>query len=121
MKNDFLTFLLEAKRRGRTVAAYGAAAKGNTLMNYSGARPDLISYVVDRNPAKQGKFMPGSRIPIVNESRLQAEKPDYVIILPWNLRSEVTQQLDYIRAWGGQFVTAVPELRSSHEGCSYRG
>lgn len=111
VKNDFLTFLLEVKRQGKTVGAYGAAAKGNTLMNYAGARPDLISYVVDRNPAKQGKFMPGSRIPIVDESRLQVEKPDYVIILPWNLSLEVTQQLDYIRTWGGQFVTAVPELR----------
>jgi SAM-dependent methyltransferase len=110
-KNDFLTFLLEAKRHGKTVAAYGAAAKGNTLMNYAGVRPDLIAYVVDRNPAKQGKFMPGSRIPIVNESRLQAEKPDYAIILPWNLSLEVMQQLDYVRTWGGQFVTAVPELR----------
>lgn len=111
VKNDFLVFLLDARRQGKTVVAYGAAAKGNTLMNYAGVRRDLISYVVDRNPAKQEKFMPGSRIPIVNESRLQDSKPDYVIILPWNLRSEVMQQLDYIRAWGGQFVTAVPELR----------
>lgn len=111
VKNDFLVFLLEAKRQSKTVAAYGAAAKGNTLMNYAGARPDLISFVVDRNPAKQGKFMPGSRIPIVNESQFRDAKPDYVIILPWNLRSEVMQQLDYIRAWGGQFITAVPELR----------
>lgn len=111
VKNDFLVFLLEARRQGKTVVAYGAAAKGNTLMNYAGVRPDLLSFVVDRNPAKQGKFMPGSRIPIVNESRLQDSKPDYVIILPWNLRSEVMQQLGYIRAWGGQFVTAVPELR----------
>lgn len=111
VKNDFLVFLLEARRQGKTVAAYGAAAKGNTLMNYAGVRPDLISFVVDRNPAKQGKFMPGSRIPIVNEGQLLSAKPDYVIILPWNLRSEVMQQLDYIRAWGGQFITAVPELR----------
>lgn len=111
VKNDFLTFLLEAKHQGKTVSAYGAAAKGNTLMNYAGVRPDLISFVVDRNPAKQKKFMPGSRIAIVNESQLQDAKPDYVIILPWNLRVEVMQQLDYIRAWGGQFVTAVPELR----------
>lgn len=111
VKNDFLVFLLEARRQGKTVAAYGAAAKGNTLMNYAGVRPDLISFVVDRNPAKQGKFMPGNRIPIVNEGQLQNAKPDYVIILPWNLRSEVMQQLDYIRAWGGQFITAVPELR----------
>ena len=110
VKNDLLVFLLEAKCQGKTVAAYGAAAKGNTLMNYAGVRPDLISFVVDRNPAKQGKFMPGSRIPIVKECNLKDAKPDYVIILPWNLRSEVMQQLDYIRAWGGRFVTAVPEL-----------
>jgi SAM-dependent methyltransferase len=111
VKNEFLTFLLEAKRQGKAVTAYGAAAKGNTLLNYAGVSPDLISFVVDRNPAKQGKYMAGSRIPIVNESLLQDEKPDYVIILPWNLSLEVMQQLDYIRAWGGQFVTAVPELR----------
>ena len=111
VKNDFLAFLLDAKRQGKTVAAYGAAAKGNTLMNYSGIRSDLISFVVDRNPAKQGKFMPGSRIPIVNEARLREEQPDYVLILPWNLRNEVTRQLDYISAWGGRFVTAVPVLQ----------
>ncbi len=111
VKNDFLAFLLEAKRQGKTVAAYGAAAKGNTLMNYAGIRPDLISFVVDRNPAKQGKYMPGSRIPIVDEPRLQQEKPDYVVILPWNLKAEVMLQLEYVRAWGGRFVTAVPELR----------
>ena len=111
VKNDFLAFLLEAKRQGKTVAAYGAAAKGNTLMNYAGIRPDLIPFVVDCNPAKQNKFMPGSRIPIVDELLLQQEKPDYVVILPWNLKAEVMQQLDYIRAWGGCSVTAVPELR----------
>ncbi|OZA21857.1 MAG: SAM-dependent methyltransferase [Hydrogenophilales bacterium 17-61-9] len=111
VKNDFLAFLLEAKRQGKTVAAYGAAAKGNTLMNYAGIRPDLISFVVDRNPAKQGKFMPGSRIPIEAESRLKNAKPDYVVILPWNLKAEIMQQLEYIRTWGGQFVTAVPEMR----------
>lgn len=111
VKNDFLAFLLEAKRQGKTVVAYGAAAKGNTLVNYAGIRPDLISFVVDRNPAKQGKYMPGSRIPIVDEPRLQQENPDYVVILPWNLRAEVMQQLEYIRAWGGRFITAIPALR----------
>lgn len=110
VKDDFLAFLLQARRDGKRVAAYGAAAKGNTLMNYAGIRPDLIAYVVDRNPAKQGKYMPGSRIPIVEEARLQTEKPDFVVILPWNLRTEVMQQLAYIRAWGGKFVTAVPRL-----------
>ncbi len=110
VKDDFLGFLLEAKRQGKRVAAYGAAAKGNTLMNYAGVRPDLIPYVVDRNPAKQNKFMPGSRIPIVAEARLRADRPDYVVILPWNLMAEVTEQLAYIREWGGKFVTAVPTL-----------
>jgi 2-polyprenyl-3-methyl-5-hydroxy-6-metoxy-1,4-benzoquinol methylase len=111
VKNGFLAMLLEAKRQGKTVAAYGAAAKGNTLMNYSGIRPDLISFVVDLNPAKQGKYMPGSRIPIVDEARLKQEKPDYIVILPWNIKAEVMRQLEYVRAWGGLFVTAVPELR----------
>lgn len=110
MRDDFLSFLLDAKRRGKTVAAYGAAAKGNTLMNYAGVRPDLISFVADRNPAKQNKYMPGSRIPIVDESRLKDARPDYIVILPWNLESEVRQQLGYIREWKGQFVVAVPRL-----------
>jgi len=113
VKNDFIAFLLEARRRGKRVAAYGAAAKGNTLMNYAGIRPDLILFVADRNPAKQSKYMPGSRIPIVDESVLKNEKPDFVVILPWNLKPEVMRQLDYIRAWGGLFVIAVPELRTA--------
>lgn len=111
VKNDFLAFLIDAHRRGKRVAAYGAAAKGNTLMNFAGVRPDLLSFVVDRNPAKQGKYMPGSRIPIVAEERLQQDKPDHVVVLPWNLLDEVTNQLAYIRSWGASFVTAVPELR----------
>jgi 2-polyprenyl-3-methyl-5-hydroxy-6-metoxy-1,4-benzoquinol methylase len=110
VKDDFLRFLLDARRGGKSVAAYGAAAKGNTLMNYAGIRPDLIHFVVDRSPAKQGKFMPGSRLPIVDESVLRDAKPDYVVILPWNLKEEVTRQLDYVRAWGARFVTAVPRL-----------
>jgi SAM-dependent methyltransferase len=111
VKDDFMSFLIDAHRAGRKVAAYGAAAKGNTLMNYAGVRPDLIAYVVDRNPAKQGRFMPGSRIPIVDEARLRADRPDDVVLLPWNLRDELMTQLDYVRGWGGRFVTAVPELR----------
>ena len=110
VKDNLLLFLLEAEKKGKKVAAYGAAAKGNTLMNYAGIRRDLISFVVDRNPAKQGKWMPGSRIPIVGEDRLRQAKPDYILILPWNLKSEITGQLDYIRAWGGQFITSVPAL-----------
>lgn len=111
VKNDFLTFLLDAKRHDKTVAAYGAAAKGNTLMNYAGIRTDLISFVVDRNPAKQGKYMPGSRIPIVNEAALREACPAYVVILPWNLRLEVAKQLEYVRDWGGKLVTAVPAFQ----------
>jgi len=110
VKDDFLLFLLEAKKTGKTVAAYGAAAKGNTLLNYSGIRSDLISYVVDKNPSKQNKYLPGSRIEIVDESRVRQTKPDYIVIFPWNLKSEVMNQLHYIRNWNGKFVTAVPEL-----------
>ncbi len=109
-KNDLLRFLLDAQRDGRRVAAYGAAAKGNTFLNYAGVRADLVPFVVDRNPAKQGKYLPGSRIPIVDEARLRAEKPEYVLILPWNLRAEVMEQLAYVRAWGGRFVVAIPSL-----------
>jgi predicted TPR repeat methyltransferase len=110
VKYDLIEFLIKAKREGKKVVAYGAAAKGNTLLNYAGIRPDLLSMVVDRNPAKQNKYLPGSRIPIVDESIIRQEKPDYVLILPWNLRHEVTEQLNYIRQWGGKFVTAVPSI-----------
>ncbi|ADE13121.1 class I SAM-dependent methyltransferase [Sideroxydans lithotrophicus] len=110
VKNDLLVFLIEAQRAGKTVAGYGAAAKGNTLLNYAGVRPDMLPYVVDRNPAKQDKFLPGCRIPIVSEERIKQTKPDFVLILPWNLRTEVSHQLNYIREWGGQFVTSVPAL-----------
>jgi hypothetical protein len=110
VKNDLLSFLIEAKHIGKKVAAYGAAAKGNTLLNFAGVRPDLLAYVVDKNPAKQGKFMPGSRIPIVNEDWLKETQPDYVVILPWNLKAEIMEQLSYIREWKGTFVTAVPKL-----------
>jgi len=110
VKDDLLSFLLTAKKENKAVAAYGAAAKGNTLMNYAGIRPDLIKFVIDRNPAKQGKWMPGSRIPIVEESILKIEKPDYIVILPWNIKSEVINQLEYIRQWDGKFLIAVPKL-----------
>lgn len=110
VKDDFLSFLLEAKREGKTVAAYGAAAKGNTIINFAGIRPDLIKFVVDRNPAKQGKFMPGSRIPIVSEELLMKEKPNYIVILPWNLKTEISAQLDYANNWKVQFVVVVPKL-----------
>ncbi len=117
LKNDLLRFLLDVKRDQRKVGAYGAAAKGNTLLNFSGVRPDLLPYVVDRNPAKQGRFMPGSRIPILDEAQLKADRPDYILILPWNLRDELTAQMSYARDWGARFVTAVPSLRVD-EGCA---
>ena len=110
IKRELLSFLIAAQAQGRKVAAYGAAAKGNTLLNFAGVRPDLLPYVVDKNPAKQGKFLPGSRIPIVDEAHLRADRPDVVLILPWNLRDEIMAQLAYVREWGGQLVTAVPEL-----------
>ncbi|MBK8523302.1 MAG: class I SAM-dependent methyltransferase [Betaproteobacteria bacterium] len=110
IKDDLLEFLIEAKRSGKTVAAYGAAAKGNTLLNFAGVRPDLIAFVADRNPAKQGKFMPGSRIPIVGEDRLKTVRPDVVLILPWNLSTELAGQLAYVSEWGGERVAAVPEF-----------
>lgn len=113
VKHRFLDFLLAAKRAGKTVGGYGAAAKGNTLLNFAGIRPDLLPWVVDRNPAKQGKYMPGSRIPIVDEQRISSERPDFILILPWNLCEEVEQQLSYVGAWGGKFLRAIPRLTIS--------
>ncbi|GAB3035811.1 methyltransferase domain-containing protein [Spirosoma pulveris] len=110
VKLDLLSFLIEQKRAGKSVAAYGAAAKGNTLLNFCGVKNDLIAFVVDANPAKQNKFLPASHIPVVQEDVLKTEKPDYVLILPWNLTDEITRQLAYIREWGGQFVIPIPEL-----------
>jgi len=103
-----LAFLLQARRDGLKVGGYGAAAKGSTLLNYAGVRPDLLSYVVDASPHKQGRYLPGSRIPIVAEQHLRAHQPDLVLILPWNLRAEITTQLSYVRTWGGRFATAIP-------------
>ena len=110
IKNDFVEFLISQRRTGKKVAAYGAAAKGNTLLNFSGIRKDLIEFVADRAESKQGKFLPGSRIPVVPEDVLKAQKPDFIVIFPWNIRDEVEKQLEYVREWGGQFVTAVPRL-----------
>jgi SAM-dependent methyltransferase len=111
IKDDLLRFLVDARRDGIRVGAYGAAAKGNTLLNFAGVRPDLLPYVVDRNPAKAGRFMPGSRIPIVGEERIRADRPDVILILPWNLKDEVMGQLAYARDWGARFATAIPSLR----------
>lgn len=107
IKNDLMQFLLSIKAMGRTVAAFGAAAKGNTLLNYAGIRADLLPYVVDETPAKQGKFLPGSRIPVLDDF---AGRPDYVLILPWNFKADIMAKLAYIREWGGKFVTAIPRL-----------
>jgi SAM-dependent methyltransferase len=111
IKDDLLEFLIEQKRAGKKVAAYGAAAKGNTLLNYAGVKPDLLPFVCDAAPAKQGKFLPGSHIPILPPSALRDFAPDYVLILPWNLREEVTKQMTYAQNWGARFVIAVPALR----------
>jgi hypothetical protein len=110
IKNDLLEFLLQQKRAGKKVAAYGAAAKGNTLLNYCGIKNDMISFVVDANPAKQNKFMPASHIPIVTEERIKNDKPDYIIILPWNIKDEIVKQLDYVKTWGCKFVVPIPKL-----------
>ena len=110
VKLDITEFLIRQKRENKKVAAYGAAAKGNTLLNYCGIKNDLIEFVVDANPHKQNKFLPASHIPVKNEADLKSSRPDYVIILPWNLKTEITEQLSYIREWGGKFVVAIPEL-----------
>lgn len=111
VKDDLLGFLIEQKRTGKRVAAYGAAAKGNTLLNYAGIKPDLLPYVCDAAPSKQGKLLPGSHIPILAPSVLAELKPDWVLILPWNIADEVMAQQSFVQQWGGRFVTAVPELR----------
>lgn len=110
VKNDFLLFLLNAKNQGKKVVAYGAAAKGVTLLNFCGVRKDLIHFVVDASPHKQSKFLPGIHIPVVNEDKIRNNKPDYVVILPWNLKDEISAQLDYVRSWDAKFVIAVPTI-----------
>ena len=110
IKSDLLGFLLTAARDGRSVAGYGAPGKGNTLLNHCGIRSDLLSYTVDRSPVKQGKYLPGTHIPIYAPERLAQTRPDYVLVLPWNLRQEISSQLGYIRSWGGRLVFPIPEL-----------
>jgi len=112
-KYDFLVFLIEQKRLGKKIAAYGAAAKGNTLLNYCGVKKDLIDFVADASPQKQNLFLPASHIPVVDESFIKREKPDFVIILPWNIKEEIFVQLDYIREWNAKFVVAIPKLEVS--------
>lgn len=111
IKKDLLQFLSEQKKAGKKIAAYGAAAKGNTLLNYCGVRNDVINFVVDASPHKQGKFLPGSHIPIVNEEEIKKNKPDFIIIFPWNIKEEIINQLNYIREWGGQFVISIPKFQ----------
>jgi hypothetical protein len=110
IKSDLLEFLLTAAREGKSVAGYGAPGKGNTLLNHCGIRSDLLSYTVDRSPFKQGKFLPGTHIPIYAPERLAETKPDYVLVLPWNLREEISRQLRYVGSWGGKLVFPIPEL-----------
>ena len=111
IKNEFISFLNIKKKQGKKVAAYGAAAKGNTLLNYAGIKDDLIAYIVDKNPSKQNKYMPGSHIKIVDEEYLKEDKPDFIIILPWNLIKEIKEQLSYTKKWNAKLVTAIPSLK----------
>ena len=110
-KRKVLDFLIHAKREGKTVVGYGAPGKGNTLLNYCGIRTDFIDYTVDRNPYKQGKYTPGTHIPIYHPDRIRETRPDYLFLLPWNLKDEIMQQVSYIREWGGRFVVPIPEIR----------
>ncbi|WP_053207295.1 class I SAM-dependent methyltransferase [Jiangella muralis] len=116
VRNDLVEFLVECSRKGAKVAGYGAPGKGNTLLNHCGIRSDLLAFTVDRNPFKHGKFLPGTHIPVHPVERLAEEKPDYVLILPWNLRTEIAAQLEYVREWGGQLVVALPSLEIVHPG-----
>lgn len=111
VKNALVSFLIKQKNLGKKVVAFGAAAKGNTILNYAGIGPDLLPYVCDSAPSKQGKFMPGSHIPILHPNVLKERKPDYILILPWNITNEIVDEYSYVKEWGARFVTAVPELR----------
>ena len=110
-KRKLLQFLIQARQEGKSIAGYGAPGKGNTLLNYCGIREDFLDYTVDRNPYKQGKFLPGTHIPIYAPEKIQETRPDYVFILPWNFKDEIMQQLAFIREWGGQFIVPIPEAR----------
>jgi SAM-dependent methyltransferase len=110
LKRELLSFLIEAKRAKKSIAGYGAPAKANTLLNYCGIRRDFIDYVVDRSPHKQGCFLPGSHIPIYPPDRLKLTRPDYLLLLPWNLKDEIMEQVAYVRDWGGRFVVPIPEV-----------
>jgi hypothetical protein len=109
-KRKLLEFLIDCKRQKKTIVGYGAPGKGNTLLNYCGIRTDFITYTVDRNPYKQGKFLPGTHIPIYSPDKIRETKPDYVLILPWNFSDEIISQNSYICDWGGKFVVPIPEV-----------
>jgi hypothetical protein len=109
-KRKLLEFLIRAKREGKRIAGYGAPGKGNTLLNYCGIRTDFIDFTVDMNPYKQGKFLPGTHIPIYSPEKIRQNRPDYVLIMPWNFREEIMRQLEFIRDWGGKFVIFIPEV-----------
>ncbi len=110
-KRGLLAFLIEAKRKGKTIVGYGAPGKGNTLLNYCGIRTDFLDYTVDRNPHKHGKFLPGTHIPVLAPERIAETRPDYLLILPWNLKDEIMAQMASIRSWGGQFIVPIPEVK----------
>jgi SAM-dependent methyltransferase len=109
-KRKILVFLIEAKQKGKSIAGYGAPAKGNTLLNYCGVRSDFIDYTVDRSPHKQGLYLPGTHIPIYHPDKIRETKPDYLLILPWNLKEEIMEQMSYIRDWGGRFLVFIPAV-----------
>jgi len=109
-KRKILTFLIDAKRNGKSIASYGAPAKGNTLLNYCGVRSDFIDFTVDRSPHKQSHYLPGTHIPIYHPDKIMEMKPDYLVVLPWNLKEEIMDQMAPIRDWGGKFVVFIPEV-----------
>ena len=111
VKRKLLDLLITLKSEGKTIVGYGAPAKGNTLLNYCGIRSDFIDYTVDRSPYKQERFLPGTHIPVLSPDTIQETKPDYILILPWNLREEIISQLSYVRKWGGRFIVPIPEAK----------
>jgi len=110
-KRQLLSFLIDIKNQGKSLVGYGAPAKGNTLLNYCGIRTDLLDYTVDRSPHKQGLFLPGTHIPICHPDKIMETKPDYLLILPWNLKDEIIEQMSHIREWGGKFVVPIPQVK----------
>ncbi|MBT6229113.1 MAG: SAM-dependent methyltransferase, partial [Candidatus Scalindua sp.] len=110
VKREILSFLIQAKEKGKTIVGYGAPAKGNTLLNYCGIRTDFIDYTVDRSVYKQGRYLPGSHIPIEAPDKIKETRPDYIFILPWNIKDEIMEQMSFIREWGGKFIVPIPRV-----------